>query len=76
MAQFLLADLSTGQFNCGKFQQETESLRLIGHTQKVETLAFSSDGKTLLSTGADGTILLWDWNEVLTEFIQKRIMIK
>ena len=39
---------------------------LDGHTQKIETLAFSADGKTLLSTGADGTILLWDWNEVLT----------
>ena len=40
---------------------------LDGHTQKIETLAFSADGKTLLSTGADGTILLWDWNEVLTD---------
>ena len=39
---------------------------LEGHTQKVETLAFASDDKTLVSTGADGTILLWDWNEVLT----------
>ena len=38
---------------------------LDGHTQKVETLAFSPDDKTLVSTAMDGTILLWDWNEVL-----------
>ena len=39
---------------------------LDGHTQRAQTLAFSPDGATLVSTGMDGTILLWDWNEVLT----------
>ncbi|MYA71295.1 hypothetical protein F4Y19_14675, partial [Candidatus Poribacteria bacterium] len=38
---------------------------LTGHTAQVETLKFSPDGKTIVSTGADGTILLWDWEEVL-----------
>ena len=37
---------------------------LKGHTATVETLVFSTDGKTLVSTGQDGTILLWDWEEV------------
>ena len=55
----LVSDLSAGQSNCGKLQQETGSLFLMAYT-KIETLAFSADGKTLLSTGADGTILLWD----------------
>ncbi len=38
---------------------------LRGHTAGVETLKFSPDGKTIVSTGADGTILLWDWEEIL-----------
>ena len=32
----------------------------IGHTSSVETVAFSSDGKTLTSGSWDGTVLLWD----------------
>ena len=39
---------------------------LKGHTHGVEALAFSPDNKTLVSTGGDGTILLWDWEEILT----------
>ena len=38
---------------------------LDGHTAPVETLVFSPDGKTLVSTGQDGTILVWDWEEAV-----------
>lgn len=51
-----LWDLTTGE----------KLTTLDGHTNRVQTLAFSSDDKTLVSAGGDGTVLLWDWDEVLT----------
>ena len=38
---------------------------LDGHRASVKTLIFSPDGKTFVSTGQDGTILIWDWQEAL-----------
>ena len=40
---------------------------LEGHTASPGVLSFSPDGKTLVSAGYDGSILLWDWEEVLKE---------
>ena len=39
-------------------------LPLIGHTEPIETLVFSHDGKTLASGSEDGTVLLWDWEKI------------
>ena len=50
-----LLDITTGD----------ELATLDGHTALISKLLFSTDGKTLFSTGYDGTILLWDWDEVL-----------
>ena len=37
---------------------------LSGHTESIETLVFSHDGKTLASSSWDGTVLLWDWDKI------------
>ena len=37
---------------------------LSGHTESIETLVFSHDGKMLASSSWDGTVLLWDWDKI------------
>ena len=43
---------------------------LEGHTASPYVLSFSPDAKTLVSAGYDGSILLWDWEEVLESLEQ------
>ena len=38
---------------------------LPGHTSYISVLVFSADQATLATAGEDGTILLWNWDEVL-----------
>ena len=41
--------------------------RLIGHTEFITSLVFSHDGKILSSTSEDGTILIWDWEKIVSK---------
>ena len=43
---------------------------LSGHTEKIETLVFSHDGKTFASGSRDGTVLLWDWDTIINKKVQ------
>ena len=40
---------------------------LTGHTEPIETLVFSHDGKILASGSEDGTVLLWDWDKIIAK---------
>ena len=46
---------------------------LSGHTEIVESLVFSHDGKTLASCSQDGTVLLWDWNQISNKLKSEKL---
>ncbi len=61
----LLCGLIDGRIEVWELSTVGILATLEGHTGSVQSLVFSSDGKTLVSTGKDGTILVWDWDEML-----------
>ena len=66
-SSLLIAGLRHGGIDLWDVESGDKFTTLDGHSVTVDTLIFSPDGKTLVSTGADGTILLWDWNEILNK---------
>ncbi len=39
---------------------------LTGHTEPISALVYSHDGKILASGSDDGTVLLWDWEKIVS----------
>lgn len=58
--------VDTGEISIKLLDMETgqEIRNLSGHSELIETLAFSHDGKILASGSFDGTVLLWDWEKI------------
>ncbi|MCG9128744.1 WD40 repeat domain-containing protein [Candidatus Poribacteria bacterium] len=50
-----------------------ELLSLNGHTEKIRVLKFSHNGKILATGSTDGTILLWDWEQIKQELLIERV---
>ena len=61
----LVTGLRTSEIELWNLATGDKLTTLKGHTGQVETLVFSPDGKTLVSTGTDGTILVWDWDKII-----------
>ena len=61
----LVVGLTSGGIQLLDITTGDELDTLDGHTAPIAKLLFTSDGKMLVSTGYDGTILVWDWDEVL-----------
>ena len=55
------------QIQLWEINTERKMLVLQGHPYHIQTLVFSHDGKTLASGSDDGTILLWDWEKIVSK---------
>ena len=76
-AQILLVSSSAkGPFYCRDVEIQlwdiATSAKLVslpGHTEPIKTLKFSHDGKTLASGSKDGTVLLWNWDDIIRDIM-------
>ena len=59
------AGLRHGDIELWDLTTRNKLTTLSGYRASLETLVFSPDGKTLVSTGTDGTILVWDWDKII-----------
>ncbi len=60
----LVTGLANGKIRLWDLTTGDKLNSLEGHKDIVQELVFSHDGKTLTSIGREGTILLWDWDEI------------
>ena len=56
--------------------EERHELVLNGHTDTIRAVAITSDGKYVVSAGADLTVRLWNINAVSNMHIQQNKLVK
>ena len=66
----LSANMSRWQYIIRIWDIETGNLlfSLPGHTEKITAMRFSHNGQILATGSLDGTILLWDWEQISNRF--------
>ncbi len=52
---------------------ESKLINLDGHSEQIESMVFSHDGKVLATGGKAGSILLWDWHQILDKIGRENI---
>ena len=60
----LISGLTAGKIELWDLTTREKLTTLDGHRNGLFQLAFSPDGKTMASIGGEGTILVWDWEEI------------
>lgn len=64
---------SGSQIQLWDVRAESKLINLQGHSEQIESMVFSHDSKVLATGGKDGSILLWDWEQILEKIGRENI---
>ena len=69
---WLINGLISGKIELIKLSTGEKLTSLDGHRNGLNQLACSPDGKTMISIGGEGTILVWNWEEIRKSSPEKK----